>query len=209
MARHTGPVCKLCRREGTKLFLKGEKCKSDKCPFEKKSYIPGQHGLSRRSRPSDFAIQLREKQKIRRMYGLYEKQFRSIYESATKMPGVTGTNMMQLLERRLDNVVYRMGFATSRAQARQLVNHGHFQVNGKKVDISSYVVDQGDVISVKEKSKKLNLIHESMKRVHGEHDLPWLSLDKANMQGTFLEIPERDQMGLDVNEQLVVELYSK
>ncbi len=209
MARHTGPVCKLCRREHKKLFLKGDKCKSDKCTFEKKPYIPGQHGQSRRQRPSDFAMQLREKQKIKRMYGLYEKQFRTVYTHAARMTGITGTNMMQLLERRLDNVVYRLGFAGSRPQARQLVSHGHFQVNGKKVDISSYKVKPGDVINVRNKSKKVALIHEAMKQVHGEQTFPWLSLDKAKMEGTFLEIPERDQMGVDVNEQLVVELYSK
>jgi small subunit ribosomal protein S4 len=209
MARHTGPVCKLCRREHMKLFLKGDKCKSDKCPFEKKAYIPGQHGLSRRPRPSDYAMQLREKQKIKRLYGLYEKQFRTVYKTAARMQGITGTNMMQLLESRLDNVVYRMGFAMSRPQARQLVNHGHFLVNGKKVDIASYKVKPGDVISVRKNSRKMGLIHEAMKQVHGEHNLAWLSLDKAKMEGRFLEIPERDQMGVDVNEQLVVELYSK
>ena len=209
MARHTGPVCKLCRREHKKLFLKGDKCKSDKCPFEKKAYIPGQHGLSRRPRPSDYALQLREKQKIKRMYGLFEKQFRTIYHAANRMAGITGTNMMQLLEQRLDNVVYRLGFAVSRPQARQLINHGHIEVNGSKVDIVSYKVKPGDKISVRKKSKKVSLIHEAMKQIHGEHDLAWLHLDKANMEGTFLEIPERDQMGVDVNEQLVVELYSK
>lgn len=209
MARHTGPVCKLCRREHTKLFLKGDKCKSDKCPFEKKAYIPGQHGLSRRPRPSDYALQLREKQKIKRMYGLFEKQFKTVYKTAARMSGITGTNMMQLLEQRLDNVVYRLGFAVSRPQARQVINHGHIEVNGRKVDISSYKVKPGDKICVRKKSKKVAMIHEAMKQIHGEHDLAWLVLDKANMEGVFLDIPERDQMGVDVNEQLVVELYSK
>eukprot|EP01156_Anaeramoeba_ignava_P010587 Anaeramoba_ignava/a480209_50.p4 GENE.a480209_50~~a480209_50.p4 ORF type:complete len:210 (-),score=12.70 a480209_50:1423-2052(-) len=209
MARHTGAVCKLCRREHTKLFLKGDKCKSDKCPFEKKAYIPGQHGLSRRPRPSDYAMQLREKQKIKRMYGLFEKQFRTVYQHAARMSGITGTNMMQLLEQRLDNVVYRLGFAVSRPQARQLINHGHIEVNGKKVDIVSYKVTPGDKISVRKKSRKVAFVHEAMKQVHGEHDLAWLQLDKAKMEGIFLEVPERDQMGVDVNEQLVVELYSK
>ncbi|MEA1911129.1 MAG: 30S ribosomal protein S4 [Spirochaetota bacterium] len=209
MARHTGPVCKQCRRERMKLFLKGDKCKSDKCPFEKKAYIPGQHGLSRRPRPSNYALQLREKQKIKRMYGLYEKQFRTVYITAAGMSGITGTNMMQILEQRLDNVVYRLGFAVSRPQARQIISHGHIEVNGKKVDISSYKVTPGDRISVKQKSKKVTMIHEAMKQIHGEHDLAWLQLDKASMEGVFLEVPERDQMGVDVNEQLVVELYSK
>lgn len=209
MARHTGPVCKLCRREHTKLFLKGDKCKSDKCPFEKKAYIPGQHGLSRRPRPSDYALQLREKQKIKRMYGLFEKQFKTVYKTAARMSGITGTNMMQLLEQRLDNVVYRLGFAVSRPQARQVINHGHIEVNGRKVDISSYKVKPGDKICVRKKSKKVAMIHEAMKQIHGEHDLAWLVLDKANMEGVFLDIPERDQMSVDVNEQLVVELYSK
>lgn len=209
MARHTGPVCKLCRREHTKLFLKGDKCKSDKCPFERKAYIPGQHGLSRRPRPSDYALQLREKQKIKRLYGLFEKQFKTVYKSAARMSGITGTNMMQLLEQRLDNVVYRLGFAVSRPQSRQIINHGHILVNGKKVDIASYKVKPGDTITIKRKSRKIPMIHESMKQIHGEHGLVWLSLDKAKMEGVFMEIPEREQMGVDVNEQLVVELYSK
>ncbi len=209
MARYTGAVCKLCRREGIKLFLKGERCNTDKCAFEKKGYIPGQHGLTRRRRDSNYAMQLREKQKIKRMYGVFEKQFKRYYEKAAREQGVTGTNLMQLLECRLDNVVYRLGFAASRKMARQLVRHGHFRVNGKKVNIPSYLVSSGDEIQVKDKSKKLAGVHESMKRVHGEHSLPWLVLDKANLVGVFVQIPEREQMGVDVNEQLVVELYSK
>ncbi len=209
MARYTGPVCKLCRREGEKLFLKGDRCLSSKCAIERKGYVPGQHGQSRRRRPSDYGIQLREKQKIRRMYGLLEQQFRNYYHSADSLPGVTGTNLMQLLESRLDNTVYRLGFAPSRAAARMLVKHKHVLVNGKRVDIPSRKVQSGDRIQIREKSKKMEVIHESMQKIKGEHPLPWLELDKANMEGTFLHIPERDEMSLNVNEQLVVEYYSK
>ena len=205
MARHTGPRGKIVRRFGENIF---GNAKYDKL-LEKKSYPPGQHGLSRRPRPSDYAMQLVEKQKIKITYGLFEKQFRTVYETAARMAGITGTNMIQLLERRLDNVVYRLGFAVSRPQARQFVNHGHFLVNGKKVDIASYLVKPGDTISVRQKSKKMPLIHEAMQQQHGEHSLPWLSLDKAKMEGVFLEVPQRDQVGLNFNEQLVVELYSK
>ena len=209
MARYTGPVCKLCRREGTKLFLKGERCNSTNCSFETKSYAPGQHGQTNRRRLSNYGLQLREKQKIKRIYGVLENQFRRYFAKAAKEKGVTGTNLMKLLESRLDNVVYRIGFASSRSMARQLVLHRHFTVNGKIVDIPSYQCKSGDTIQVRDGSKKLVTIHESMKRIHGDHDLPWLILDKAKMQGIFIQVPERDQMGLDVNEQLVVELYSK
>ena len=209
MARYTGPVCKICRREGSKLFLKGERCQSTKCSFETKSYSPGQHGQTNRRRKSNYGVQLREKQKIKSMYGVLEGQFRRYFASATGMKGVTGTNLMKILESRLDNVVHRLGFAPSLNQARQLVRHRHFSVNGRIVDIPSYQVVAGDVIQVREKSKKMDTIHESMKRIRGDHDLPWLILDKAKMQGIFIQAPERDQMGVDVNEQLVVELYSK
>jgi small subunit ribosomal protein S4 len=209
MARYTGPACKLCRRESKKLFLKGERCNSTKCSFETKSYTPGQHGQTARRRPSNYAFQLREKQKIRRMYGLFEKQFRKYFENASREKGVTGINLMKILESRLDNVVYRLGFASSRKMARQLVSHRHFTVNGKIVNIPSYQLKPGDTIQVREKSRKLVTIHESMKRIHGDHELPWLILDKAKMQGIFIQAPERDQMGVDVNEQLVVDLYSK
>jgi len=209
MARYTGPVCKLCRREGTKLFLKGERCNSTKCSFETKSYAPGQHGQTNRRRLSNYGLQLREKQKIKRIYGVLETQFRRYFANADNQKGITGTNLMKILESRLDNVVYRIGFASSRSMARQLVLHRHFQVNGKTVDIPSYQCKAGDTIQVRENSKKLVYIHDSMKRIRGDHDLPWLILDKAKMQGIFIQAPERDQMGLDVNEQLVVELYSK
>jgi small subunit ribosomal protein S4 len=209
MGRYTGPVCKLCRREGKKLFLKGERCLTTKCSFETKSYAPGQHGQTTRHRLSNYGLQLREKQKIKRIYGVLEKQFRRYFEIASKQKGVTGTNLMKLLESRLDNVVYRLGFASSRKMARELITHRHFLVNDRVVNIPSYTLKAGDVIQVREKSKKLAAIHESMKRIRGEHELPWLILDKAKMQGIFIQVPERDQMGMDVNEQLVVELYSK
>jgi len=209
MARYTGAVCKLCRREGMKLFLKGDRCNTTKCSFETKSYSPGQHGQTNRRRPSNYGLQLREKQKIKRIYGVLENQFRLYFASAASEKGVTGTNLMKKLESRLDNVVYRLGFASSRNMARQLVSHRHFLVNGKIVDIPSFQCKPGDVIQVRDNSKKHKSIHESMKRIRGEHDLPWLILDKAKMQGIFIQVPERDQMGIDVNEQLVVELYSK
>ena len=209
MARYTGPVCKLCRREGEKLFLKGNRCLSSKCAIERKGYAPGQHGQGRRRRLSDYGIQLREKQKMRRIYGILEKQFRNYFKKADGMEGVTGTNLIQILESRLDNTVYRLGFAASRAAARMLVKHRHIQVNGRTVDIPSFSVSQGDKIQVRDKSKKMESIHESMQKIKGEHPLPWLELDKAKMEGTFLQVPERDEIGLEVNEQLVVELYSK
>ncbi|MFA4837865.1 MAG: 30S ribosomal protein S4 [Candidatus Neomarinimicrobiota bacterium] len=209
MGRYTGPVCKLCRREGKKLFLKGERCNGTKCSFETKSYVPGQHGQTNRRRLSNYGLQLREKQKIKRIYGIFEKQFRRYFEIATGQKGITGTNLMKLLETRLDNVVYRLGFASSRKMARELVSHRHFTVNGKIVTIPSYLVKSNDVIQVREKSRKMDAIHESMKRIHGDHELSWLILDKAKLQGIFVQVPERDQMGVDVNEQLVVELYSK
>ncbi|MCF7803219.1 MAG: 30S ribosomal protein S4 [Candidatus Marinimicrobia bacterium] len=209
MARYTGPVCKLCRREGEKLFLKGNRCLSSKCAIERKGYAPGQHGQGRRRRLSDYGIQLREKQKMRRIYGILEKQFRNYFKKADGMAGVTGTNLIQILESRLDNTVYRLGFAPSRAAARMLVKHRHIQVNGRTVDIPSFSVSQGDKIQVRERSKKMESIHESMQKIKGEHPLPWLELDKAKMEGTFMQVPERDEVGLEVNEQLVVELYSK
>lgn len=209
MARYTGPVCKLCRREGEKLFLKGDRCLSSKCAIERKGYAPGQHGQSRRRRLSDYGIQLREKQKVRRIYGILEKQFRTYFKKADAMQGVTGTNLLQILESRLDNTVHRLGFAASRAAARMLVKHRHIKVNDKIVDIPSFLVSPGDKIQVRERSKKMESIHESMQKIKGEHPLAWLELDKAKLEGTFLHVPERDEIGMDVNEQLVVELYSK
>ncbi len=209
MARYRDSVCKLCRKEGEKLFLKGNRCLSTKCSFERKSYVPGQHGQTRRRRLSNYGLQLREKQKIKRMYGILEKQFRTYFKKADKMKGETGTNLMQLLERRLDHVVYRLGFAPSPPSARQLVNHRHFMVNGRTVNIASFLVSPGDEIQVRDKSKKLDIILDSIRRIKGDLDLPWLEIDKAKMKGTFIAIPERDQMNVEVNERLVVELYSK
>jgi small subunit ribosomal protein S4 len=209
MARYIDANCKLCRRERQKLFLKGTKCFTEKCPMEKRAYPPGQHGQSRRSRISEYGVQLREKQKVRRIYGVLERQFRNYFESATKQSGRTGDALVKFLERRLDNVVYRIGFAPSRKSARQLVLHRHFTVNNKIVDVASYLVKPGDVIQVRDHSKKLTLIHDSMKRVKDTAMLPWLSIDKATMTGTFLNIPERADVPLNANEQLIVELYSK
>lgn len=208
MARYTGPSCKLCRREKTKLFLKGSKCLSEKCPLEQRNYAPGQHGLTRRTKFSEYGVQLREKQKIKRIYGLQETQFHNYFDRAISQKGVTGGNLVKLLERRLDNTVYRLGFAPSRKAARQLVLHGHFTVNGRTVDIPSFSIAPGDVISVREKSKKLDTIHNSLRRTK-DNVYNWLSIDKATLSGTFLNIPEREDIPLNANEQLIVELYSK
>ncbi|MCX6138320.1 MAG: 30S ribosomal protein S4 [Ignavibacteriales bacterium] len=209
MARYIDASCKLCRREKQKLFLKGTKCFSEKCPLDRRNYPPGQHGQSRRQKVSEYGIQLREKQKIRRMYGMAEMQFRNYFEKALHQTGKTGELLIKMLERRFDNVVYRLGFAPSRKTARQMILHGHFLINGKQCNIPSLLLSGGDVIQVEEKSKKLDVIHNSMKRMKDSAMLPWLSLDKANLNGTFLQIPERADIPLPANEQLVVELYSK
>jgi len=208
MARYTDSVCKLCRREKQKLFLKGQKCYTEKCPVESRNYPPGQHGLSRRAKISEYGVQLREKQKIKRMYGLLETQFRNYFEKAISQKGITGENLIKILERRLDNVVFRFGFAASRNQARQLIKHRHFSVNDRLVDIPSFLVSEGDVIKVRDKSKKLDAIHNSLKRVKDSTYI-WLSIDKASLSGTFIQVPERADVPLNANEQLVVELYSK
>ena len=208
MARYTDSVCKLCRREKQKLFLKGQKCYTEKCPIEQRNYPPGQHGLSRRSKVSEYGVQLREKQKIKRSYGLLETQFRNYFEKATSQKGRTGENLIKLLERRLDNVVFRLGFASSRKQARQLITHRHIIVNNVPVDIPAYLLKAGDIIQIKDKSKKLDAIHHSLKRVK-DNTYGWLTVDKATLSGTFLQIPERADVPLNANEQLVVELYSK
>lgn len=208
MARYTGSSCKLCRREKTKLFLKGSKCYSEKCPLEKRNYAPGQHGLSRRAKVSEYGVQLREKQKVKRLYGLLETQFRNYFETANRQKGITGANLIKVLERRLDNVVFRLGFAPSRKSARQLVLHGHFTVNNGLVDIPSYLLSPGDVIAVRDKSKKLDAIHNSLRRTK-DNVYNWLSIDKASMSGTFINVPEREEIPLNANEQLIVELYSK
>ncbi|MBI5214771.1 MAG: 30S ribosomal protein S4 [Ignavibacteriae bacterium] len=209
MGRYLDSSCRLCRRERTKLFLKGTKCFTEKCPVERRGYPPGQHGQSRRQKTSEYGVQLREKQKIRRMYGLMEEQFHQYFEKALAQPGRTGENLVKLLERRLDNVVYRMGFAPSRKAARQLVNHGHLLVNDKVVTIPSYLIRPGEVVQIRERSKKMEVFHSSMKRIKDTMLPTWVSLDKAKMAGTFLSIPERADIPLNANEQLVVELYSK
>ena len=210
MARYTDASCKLCRREKQKLFLKGAKCYSEKCPVEKRAYPPGQHGLNRRQRVSEYGVQLREKQKVRRLYGMLETQFRNTFEKAQRMRGITGENLVKLLERRLDNVVYRLNLAPSRKAARQLILHRHILVNGQSVNIPSYLVSPGDTIQVKESSRRLTTIHESLQRTRGEGGVPnWLALDKANLSGVFLAVPERVDIPLNANEQLIVELYSK
>ena len=205
MAKSNKPKGKLIRKFGENIFGNP---KYDRL-LNRKPYSPGQHGQSRRSKLSNYGIQLQEKQKIKFMYGLLEKQFRLTFVRAEKMKGETGTNMLQILESRLDNVVYRLGFAPSRPAARQLVSHKHFLVNNKIVNISSFIVKPGDVIEVREKSRKMDIILESMRRIKGDMDLSWLSLDKAKMKGTFNAVPDRDEMQLTINEQLVVELYSK
>lgn len=209
MGRYIEASCRLCRRERQKLFLKGTKCFTEKCPVERRGYPPGQHGQARRQKISEYGVQLREKQKMRRIYGLMEKQFRNYFEKALSQTGRTGEILVKLLERRLDNVVYRLGFAPSRKSGRQLVSHGHMMVNNRPVNIPSYLLKPGDVVQVRERSKKLEQIHASMKRMKDSAMLPWLSLDKASMAGTFLNVPERADIPLNANEQLIVELYSK
>jgi small subunit ribosomal protein S4 len=208
MARYTDSVCKLCRREKQKLFLKGQKCYTEKCPVEQRNYPPGQHGVSRRAKISEYGVQLREKQKIKRLYGLLETQFRNYFEKANKSKGITGDNLVKLLESRLDNVVYRLGFASSRKQARQIITHRHIIVNEQLVDIPSFILGAGDIIKIKDKSKKLDFIHNSLKRVK-DNTYSWLSIDKASLSGTFLQVPDRADVPLNANEQLVIELYSK
>jgi len=208
MARYSGPSCKLCRRERQKLFLKGTKCLTEKCPLEKKNYPPGIHGNKRRAKITEYAVQLREKQKIKRIYGILETQFKNLFEKASKTKGKTGEALIQLLESRLDNVVYRVGFAPSRKAARQLIRHRHILVNDHLVDIPSYLLKPGDKIKIKNKSKKLDIIHNSLKRVKDDQ-YSWLLIDKANLMGEFKQYPNRDEVMLNANEQLVVELYSK
>ena len=209
MARYTGPVCKLCRREGMKLFLKGERCYTDKCGYERRSYPPGQHGQARRRKLSNYGEQLREKQKVKRIYGIAERQFRGYYYKALRTPGVTGYTLIQLLERRLDNVVYRMGFASDHAEARQLVRHGHFSVNGKKVNIPSYLVRARDVVQVKEPSQKMARINEALAAVDRRGVPQWITLDKENFRGAINQLPSREDVTLPIREQLIIELYSK
>ncbi len=209
MSRYTGPRCRLCRREGRKLFLKGYKCETSKCPMERRPYPPGMHGQMRRAKMSDYGIQLREKQKVRRIYGVQERQFRRYFEEASRRPGVTGTVLLQILESRLDNLVYRMGFASSRSEARQIVRHGHILVNGRRVDIPSYLVPVGAKIEVAEKAKQHLRIRAAAERA-AERGVPeWLDVDLQKLEGVYRQLPERDQLDPDIREQLIVELYSK
>lgn len=211
MARYTGPVCRLCRREGTKLFLKGQRCFSDKCAIEKRNFAPGEHGRSffRRRQLLGYGQQLREKQKVKRMYGVLEKQFRRYFKTAARRKGVTGELLLQLLERRLDNVVFRLGFGSSRSQARQFVRHGQFRVNGRKVNIPSFLVKQGDEISLRQRSRKNPLIVGSLEDVAGRGVPEWLSLDRDNFVGQVIDLPTREHINVPIEESLIVELYSK
>jgi small subunit ribosomal protein S4 len=209
VARYTDPVCRLCRREGTKLFLKGERCFTDKCAIERRNYAPGQHGQGRRRKISEYAVQLREKQRLKRMYGLLEKQFKRYFTMAEKSRDVTGEALLTFLERRLDNMVYRLGLAGSRAQARQLIRHGHFAVNGGKVNIPSYLASEGDEISVVEKSKGKQVFAEALGLAQRHETVSWLELNADALSGKVVRIPVREELPLAVNERLVVELYSK
>jgi len=208
VGRYIGSVCRLCRREGNKLFLKGSRCFTEKCAIERRSYSPGQHGQAR-PRISEYQIQLREKQKLKRMYGLLERQFSGYFKKAARKKGITGENLLQLLERRIDNVVYRIGFCSSRKEARQMVNHGHFRVNGRKVDVASFLVKDGDVVELKTTSRQLPQVQASLTAAEGRGTPQWLELDKANFKGRVRSMPTKEDLTVQVNEQLVVELYSR
>ena len=209
MARYSGPVCRLCRREGSKLFLKGSRCLSDKCAIERRNYPPGQHGRRRGRRPSDYQVQLREKQKVKRIYGVFERQFRKYFKEAAQRRGITGEALLIGLERRLDNVVYRTGLALSRAHARQIVRHGHIQVNGGRVDIPSYQTSQGDVIAVAPGSKKNIEIKMAAENATAVERPNWLQADLDSLEGRVVQLPTRADIDIDIQEQLIVELYSK
>ena len=209
MARYTDSSCRLCRREGLKLFLKGDRCYSEKCSFERRDYVPGDHGQLHKKQRSDYGVQLREKQKLKRMYGLLEKQFRGYFEKADQQKGITGANLLILLERRMDNMIFRMGLSNSRVEARQLISHGHFLINGKAVNIPSYLLKAGDVVSVKESSRKITRVLEAMETVARRGMPHWLELDKENFKASIKMLPVREDLTMPVQEQLVVELYSK
>lgn len=209
MARYTGSSCRLCRRENLKLFLKGDRCYGDKCAFERRQYAPGQHGQIRGRKPSDYRLQLREKQKVKRIYSVLEKQFRSYYTRADRQKGITGTNLLVMLESRFDNVVYRMGFANSRSQARQMVGHNHFLVNHRKVNIPSYQVKPGDVIEVKEKSHQVPQILEAMDTVVRRGIPNWIEVEKDKFRGILKALPNREDITMPIQEQLIIEFYSK
>lgn len=211
MARYTGPVCRLCRREGMKLFLKGQRCFSEKCAIDKRNFVPGEHGrnVRMRSKVIGYGLQLREKQKVKRIYGVLERQFHRYFEKAARKKGVTGEMLLQFLERRLDNVVCRLGFAGSRRQGRQLVRHGHIQVNGRRVTIPSFLIKRGDEVAVVEKSRKNSTILACLQEVPGRGVPGWLSLDAESFKGQVLELPRRADINMPLEEQLIVELYSK
>ena len=209
MARYRGSVCRICRRENLKLFLKGDRCYSDKCAFDRRSYAPGQHGQRRRGKISEYGLQLREKQKVKRMYGLSEKQFRLFFQKADRQKGITGTNLLSLLERRMDNVVYRLGFVDSRTQGRHFVRHNHFLVNGRRVNIPSYMVKEGDVVEIKEKSRSVQAISNAITAVDRRGVPAWMELDKANFKGLIKTMPDREAITIPIEEHLIVELYSK
>jgi len=210
MARYTGPVCRLCRRDGTKLFLKGARCFSEKCAIEKRNFAPGQHGQSKKQKKVvGYGLQLREKQKAKRIYFTLETQFRAYYEKASNKTGVTGELLLQQLETRLDNVAYRLGFAMSRRQARQLVRHGHVEVNGRKVNIPSFQCKVGDVVAIREGSKKLPILESALEFAASQRPATWLDFNRDNLSGKVLSLPKREDINLPVNEQLIVELYSK
>ncbi len=209
MARYTDPVCRLCRREGMKLFLKGDRCFKPSCAIEKRGYAPGQHGNKRRRKIEGYGIQLREKQKVKRLYGVLERQFRRYFREAEKSRGITGEALLLMLERRLDTIVYRLGFASSRSQARQLIAHGHVLVGGRKVDIPGYQVREGQAISIREKLRKNETLKDSMEAAQGRGLPQWLSLDPANFTGSVLGLPRREDLTMPIQEQLIVELYSK
>jgi small subunit ribosomal protein S4 len=210
LARYSGPVCRLCRREGMKLFLKGERCHSEKCAIEKRNFPPGQHGKDRKPKIVGYGLQLREKQKTRRYYGLHERQFRNLFEKAARMKGITGDTMLNMLERRIDNVIYRMGFGTSRAQARQIVRHGHIQVNGHKVNIPSFLVKPDDVVEVRERSRKNAAILAARDATAHAPTPNWLEVDREALKARVVGVPKREELvQIQLNEQLIVELYSK
>lgn len=209
MARYIDSSCRLCRREGLKLFIKGDRCYSEKCSFERRGYAPGDHGQSRKKQQSDYGVQLREKQKLKRMYGLLEKQLRGYFEKADQQKGITGTNLLVFLERRLDNMIFRMGFANSRVEARQLITHRHFLINGKPVNIPSYLLKAGDEICVKEDSRKITRILGAMETVARRGVPHWLELDKGNFKASIKILPVREDLTMPVQEQLIVELFSK
>ncbi len=209
MARNIGAACRRCRRENLKLYLKGDRCYSDKCSFERRAFGPGQHGQARFKKLSDYAVQLREKQKVKSMYGMLEGQFRLSFQKAEGQKGVTGENLLILIERRLDNTIFRTGFASSRKQARQLVRHNHIQINGRKVNIPSFLVSVGDVITLKEKSRANTVINENIEAVVRRGVPTWLELDKDNYKATVKALPNREELTLPIQEQLIVELYSK